>query len=48
MTLGSGSNIVTVETDDGEFETVEEYVFVIDENFVGDDSSETASGGDDE
>ncbi|MFC7238153.1 30S ribosomal protein S4e [Saliphagus sp. GCM10025317] len=48
VTLGSGSNIVTVETDDGEFETVEEYVFVIDENFVGDDSSETASGGDDE
>ncbi|UTF55300.1 30S ribosomal protein S4e [Natronosalvus rutilus] len=49
VTLGSGSNIVTVETDDGEFETVEEYVFVIDENFVGDDdSSEAASGGDDE
>ncbi|MFC7213025.1 30S ribosomal protein S4e [Saliphagus sp. GCM10025334] len=49
VTLGSGSNIVTVETDDGEFETVEEYVFVIDENFVGDDdSSETATGGDDE
>ncbi|WP_312912439.1 30S ribosomal protein S4e [Natronosalvus caseinilyticus] len=48
VTLGSGSNIVTVETDDGEFETVEEYVFVIDENFVDDDSSETASGGDDE
>lgn len=33
----SGSNIVTVETDDGAFETVEEYVVVIDENFTGDD-----------
>ncbi|WP_255168109.1 30S ribosomal protein S4e [Natrononativus amylolyticus] len=58
VTLGSGSNIVTVdsqrEDDDGEFETVEEYVVVIDENFVGEDSSsedasgETASMGDDE
>ncbi|MFC6717014.1 30S ribosomal protein S4e [Natrialbaceae archaeon GCM10025810] len=36
VTPGSGSNIVTVETDDGEFETVEEYVVVIDENFTGD------------
>ena len=39
-TAGSGSNIVHVETDDGEFETVAEYVVVIDENFTG--------GGDDE
>ncbi|MFP9192565.1 30S ribosomal protein S4e [Natronosalvus vescus] len=37
VTLGSGSNIVTVETDDETFETVEEYVVVIDENFVGGD-----------
>ena len=46
VTYGSGSNIVTVETLDGEetFETVEEYVVVIDENFIGDD----AEGGDDE
>ena len=46
VTYGSGSNIVTVERLDGEetFETVEEYVVVIDENFIGDD----AEGGDDE
>ncbi|ELY97509.1 30S ribosomal protein S4e [Natrialba chahannaoensis JCM 10990] len=37
VTQSSGSNIVTVETDDGAFETVEEYVVVIDENFTGDD-----------
>ena len=37
VTLGSGSNVVYVETDDDEFETVEEYVVVIDENFTGDD-----------
>ncbi|OVE84356.1 30S ribosomal protein S4e [Natronolimnobius baerhuensis] len=37
VTLGSGSNTVTVSTDDDEFETVEEYVVVIDENFTGDD-----------
>ncbi|UPV75009.1 30S ribosomal protein S4e [Halorussus limi] len=37
VTPGSGSNNVVVETDDGTFETVEEYVVVIDENFVGDD-----------
>ncbi|MFB6353624.1 MAG: 30S ribosomal protein S4e [Halobacteriales archaeon] len=35
VTPGSGSNIVRVETDDGGFETVAEYVVVIDENFVG-------------
>jgi len=38
VTPGSGSNNVVVETDDGSFETVEEYVVVIDENFTGDDS----------
>ncbi|GAB3413725.1 30S ribosomal protein S4e [Haloparvum alkalitolerans] len=37
VTLGSGSNAVTVTADDGDFETVEEYVVVIDENFTGDD-----------
>ena len=37
VTPGSGSNNVAVETDDGSFETVEEYVVVIDENFTGDD-----------
>jgi small subunit ribosomal protein S4e len=37
ITLGSGSNIVTVDDGDEEFETVEEYVVVIDENFTGDD-----------
>ena len=36
VTLGSGSNTVTVDADDGGFETVEEYVVVIDENFTGD------------
>jgi len=54
VTPGSGSNTVTVDTEDGGFETIEEYVVVIDENFTGDDSSsgkasgEAASGGDDE
>ncbi len=37
VTPGSGRNSVTVSTDDGSFETVEEYVVTIDENFVGDD-----------
>ncbi|SFR53990.1 30S ribosomal protein S4e [Halogeometricum limi] len=38
VTPGSGNNSVTVETeDDRTFETVEQYVVVIDENFVGDD-----------
>ena len=37
VTAGSGPNTVRVETDDGEFETVEDYVVVIDENFTGDD-----------
>jgi small subunit ribosomal protein S4e len=53
VTPGSGSNTVTVTQDDGGFETIEEYVVVIDENFVSD--AETASespsdedGGEDE
>ncbi|QFU83954.1 30S ribosomal protein S4e [Natronorubrum aibiense] len=37
ITPGSGSNTVGVDTDDGGFETVQEYVVVIDENFTGDD-----------
>lgn len=40
ITAGSGSNIVHVDTGEGEFETVAEYVVVIDENFT--------EGGDDE
>ncbi|WP_416840805.1 30S ribosomal protein S4e [Haloferax sp. DFSO52] len=36
-TMGSGNNSVLVETEDGEFETIEQYVVVIDENFAGDD-----------
>jgi small subunit ribosomal protein S4e len=48
VTPGSGSNIVTVETDDELFETVEEYVVVIDENFTGDDSDDAVSAGDDD
>ena len=35
VTPGSGSNIVAVETEDGGFETVAEYVVVIDEKFTG-------------
>jgi len=42
VTPGSGSNNVVVETGDGAFETVEEYVVVIDENFT-DDDAEAAS-----
>lgn len=50
VTPGSGSNNVTVERLDGEdtFETVEEYVVVIDENFTGGEdaaSDEDAEGG---
>ncbi len=38
MTPGSAQNNVIVSQDEGEgFETVEEYVVVIDENFTGDD-----------
>jgi small subunit ribosomal protein S4e len=56
VTPGSAQNNVIVSQDEGEgFETVEEYVVVIDENFTGDsdDESETVSGdaaseGDDE
>jgi len=37
VTPGSNPNTVSVETDDGAFETIEDYVVVIDENFTGDD-----------
>ncbi|WP_096389455.1 30S ribosomal protein S4e [Halopenitus persicus] len=37
VTLGSGDNAVTVATDDDAYETIEEYVVVIDENFTGGD-----------
>jgi SSU ribosomal protein S4E len=42
ITLGSGDNTVVVETDDGSFETIEEYVVVIDENFTDADSDSPA------
>ena len=45
VTAGSGDNTVIVETDDGAFETIEDYVVVIDENFVADEDED---GGDDE
>ncbi|AZH26264.1 30S ribosomal protein S4e [Haloplanus aerogenes] len=37
VTPGSGDNVVTVSQDDGAFETIEEYVVVIDENFTESD-----------
>ncbi|WP_049983216.1 30S ribosomal protein S4e [Halorubrum sp. BV1] len=40
VTLGSGSNTVTVGDDADGYETVEEYLVVIDENFTGDDANE--------
>ncbi|MFC7075893.1 30S ribosomal protein S4e [Haloarcula halophila] len=50
VTPGSSQNNVLVSQDDGGFETVEEYIVVIDENFTGDDSSDEpeSDGGDDE
>jgi len=36
VTPGSARNNVHVESDDGTFETIEDYVVVIDENFTGD------------
>ena len=46
VTPGSAANDVVVETADGAFETVEEYVVVIDENFVDDETA--LPGGDGE
>lgn len=37
---GSSPNVVRIETDEGAFETVENYVVVIDENFRGGDEDE--------
>jgi small subunit ribosomal protein S4e len=37
VTPGSGNNSVTVESDEGGFETIEQYVVVIDEKFAGGD-----------
>jgi small subunit ribosomal protein S4e len=60
VTAGSGDNTVTVATDDGAFETIEDYVVVIDDQFVDDEDAdaetdadadaddESADGGDDE
>ncbi len=48
VTYGSGSNIVDVETDDGGFETVEEYVVVIDEQFTGGDDDEPSATDDED
>jgi small subunit ribosomal protein S4e len=42
VTPGSADNIVRVEQDDDSFETVEEFVVVIDENFTADDSDDEA------
>jgi small subunit ribosomal protein S4e len=50
VTTGSSANAVTVERDDGStFETVEEYVVVIDENFTSDSDEDDgdADDGDD-
>ncbi|MFW6382765.1 MAG: 30S ribosomal protein S4e [Haloferacaceae archaeon] len=47
VTAGSGDNTVAVETENGAFETIEEYVVVIDEQFVDGEAqsaSEDASG----
>ncbi|PSQ47207.1 30S ribosomal protein S4e [Halobacteriales archaeon SW_12_67_38] len=46
VTPGSSSNNVTVSQDDDGFETVAEYVVVIDENFVDEDATVTAAGED--
>jgi small subunit ribosomal protein S4e len=48
VTPGSSSNTVTVETDDGTFETVEEYVVVIDENFTADEDESEAEADEEE
>ncbi|MGN8215664.1 MULTISPECIES: 30S ribosomal protein S4e [Halococcus] len=43
VTPGSSSNNVTITQDDGGFETVAEYVVVIDENFVDEDDDDTVT-----
>ncbi len=42
VTPGSARNNVHVETEDGDFETIEEYVVVIDENFTDEASSDAS------
>ncbi|MEF8884391.1 MAG: 30S ribosomal protein S4e [Haloarculaceae archaeon] len=46
VTPGSADNIVQVEQDQGGFETVEDYVVVIDENFTGDAPDEEVTEAD--
>jgi small subunit ribosomal protein S4e len=46
VTASSAPNNVRVETEDGSFQTVEEYVVVIDEQFVGDDEADDTDGDD--
>jgi small subunit ribosomal protein S4e len=49
VTPGSANNIVRVEQTDGDFETVEDYVVVIDENFTDDsDNTDTETDAADE
>ena len=48
VTQSSGSNTVRVETEDGAFETIQEYVVVIDEYFTGDDAEAAADDGDED
>ena len=43
VTLGSGSNTVVVGDDESGYETVEEYVVVIDENFTDDEDAADAA-----
>ncbi|WP_276260394.1 30S ribosomal protein S4e [Haloglomus litoreum] len=52
VTPGSSKNNVLIEGDDGRFETVEDYVVVIDENFTSDEGDEpdadVTTGGDED
>ncbi|WP_144904289.1 30S ribosomal protein S4e [Halobellus captivus] len=43
VTAGSGDNTVAVATENGGFETVEQYVVVIDEKFVGDEDDKASA-----
>ncbi|MFB6092201.1 MAG: 30S ribosomal protein S4e [Haloquadratum sp.] len=48
VTAGSGDNTVIVEAGDDTFETIEEYVVVIDENFVDDEDAGAAGAENDD
>ncbi|WP_256420123.1 30S ribosomal protein S4e [Halobellus rarus] len=48
VTAGSGDNTVVVEGDESTFETIEEYVVVIDEQFVDDEDAAEDSDADEE